>query len=117
MGYKDYLIPELKGIVQGSYGNTITVTLTDFDGNAQDVSTFDGTKKIYGRHKDTGKEVNATLSFDSDGSDGVLTFSWADGDIDAPGDWIVQVVLQDSGPTMKVKSLPSLMPVESSIDA
>lgn len=109
-------VPDLKGVMQGAFGLTITITLTDYDGIVQDISAFDGTKTVYARHKDTGTEVSATASFTSDGTDGKLSFSWDDGDIAYSGEWIYQAVLLDSGSSMKGKTVPAVMDVEEAID-
>ena len=40
-------IPELKGLVAGEYGKTNSVTLKDFDGTAQDISSYTGLDVVF----------------------------------------------------------------------
>lgn len=91
----------LRGIVVGSYGQTIVVTLKDSDGNVQDISAFTGTKQAVARSPDEKKVVTAAASFTTDGTDGKVQFSFASGDIDRPGDWSMQIVLNKTGAIAK----------------
>lgn len=100
----------IRGVAVGSYGQTILVTLKDFDGSAQNVSAYEeGTKTAIASSPDGRKVATASISFNTDGSDGVIEWSWADGDIDRSGDWEVQIVL-DSG-SSRIKSYIAKMPV------
>lgn len=98
----------IRGVAVGSYGNTLLITLKDLDGNVQDVSSYTGTKTAIA-HSPAGRTKTATVSFNSDGSDGVVSWSWASGDIDVPGDWKVQIVLNST--SARVKSFIAKMPV------
>jgi len=99
----------IRGVSVGSYGQTIQVTLKDLDGNVQDVSSFNATNTVYATSPGKAKDVSATISLVSGGSDGVVSWSWADGDIDRPGDWEVQIVLNSA--TVRVKSFIGQMSV------
>lgn len=98
----------IRGVAVGSYGNNILITLKDLDGNAQDVSAYTGTKTAIGKSP-SGKSATATVTFNSTGSDGVVKWSWASGDIDEQGDWEVQIVLNSA--SARIKSFVAKMPV------
>jgi len=99
----------VRGVAVGSYGQTIQITLKDLDGNIQDVSAYTGTRTALAKSDDGRKTANAAISFNTDGSDGVVQWSWASGDIDRPGDWELQLVL-NSG-SARVKTYIAKMPV------
>jgi hypothetical protein len=100
----------IRGVAVGSFGQTLSITLKDLDGNAQDVSSYSsGTGTAYGRSPDGRRTVNASLTF-SDASNGVVTWTWASGDIDRR-DWEVQLVLTNSGSTARIKTFIAKMPV------
>lgn len=99
----------LRGVSANSYGQTIVITLKDLDGAVQDVSSFDQINYAIAMSPDKRKTVSATLSLVGGGSGGVVSFSWADGDIDRPGDWELQLVMNASG--SRVKSFICKMPV------
>ena len=99
----------IRGVAVGSYGQTILITLKDLDGNIQNVSAFTGTRTAIGVSSDKRKTVSAAISFNGDGSDGVVSWVWAAGDIDRPGDWEVQLTLNTGG--SRVKSYLARMPV------
>ena len=108
MGSQGY-VGVIRGVAVGSYGQSILITLKDLDGNVQNVSGFTGTKTAIGIAPNKRKTVTATITFNSDGSDGVITWTWASGDIDTPGDWEVQITL-NSG-SSRIKSYIARMPV------
>jgi hypothetical protein len=102
----------IRGVAVGSYGQTLLITLKDLDGTAQDVSGFDTAANqmlALGVSPDGKKRPSAALDFNGDGSDGVVSWTWASGDIDRPGDWEVQLVLNSA--TSRVKSYIAKMPV------
>ena len=107
----------LSGITVGSYGITIQLTCVDASGTAQDVSAYTGagtTKILYAYPPNSSdKIVSATLSFLTDGTDGNLTFAFAAGDIDRPGDWKCQVELTTASAVLK--SIPFIMDVSQDI--
>ena len=106
-------IPGYVGIIRavavGSFGQTFLITLTDEDGVIQDVSAFSGTKTVIALTPDKRETKTAVVSFNGTGSDGVVTWVWADGDIDRPGDWELQIVL-NSG-SARIKTFIAKMPV------
>ena len=78
----------LDHIVKGSYGQTIQITIQE-DGVALDVSGYTTTKQIIFKAP-SGKIVTKTATFATDGTDGVVECTLADGDIDEEGEWKVQ---------------------------
>jgi hypothetical protein len=99
----------IRGVAVGSYGQTLLITLKDLDGNVQDASSYDGTNTAVAVSPDGRKTVTATTSWNTDGSDGILSWTWADGAIDRSGDWLVQLVLNKTGG--RTKSYVAKMPV------
>lgn len=80
-----------KGIHVGDIGTPITLTVVDEDGTAIDIST--ASVKTY-RVKDPEDTVtDKTASFDDDGVDGKLTYTTVDGDLETPGEYVIQVIL------------------------
>ena len=108
MGSQGY-VGVIRGVAVGSYGQTLLITLKDLDGNVQNVSAFTGTKSAIGVSPNKRKTVTATISFNSDGTDGLVSWTWASGNIDSPGDWEVQLVL-NSGAS-RIKTYLARMPV------
>lgn len=88
---------DLNGVVVGEYGKTITLTMKDSSGNVQDISTYTSTKNVTAKPPSGYKTVTATASFLTDGSDGKINFSFADGDIDQAGLWECTVTLEKTG--------------------
>lgn len=99
----------IRGVAVGSYGQTLLITLKDQDGVVQDVSAFTGTKTAIGLTPDKRDTVSRTVSFNSDGADGVVSWTWAAGNIDRPGDWEVQIVLNSA--SARIKTFLAKMPV------
>jgi hypothetical protein len=62
----------------------------DRKGAAQDVSGFT-TILVNAMPPDSREAVTATGAYVTDGSDGKVQFSWADGDIDREGNWSIQI--------------------------
>ena len=102
-------IGTIRGVAVGSYGQVILITLRDLDGIAQDVSSFTGTRTAIGKPPGGRKIATATVSFNADGTDGVVSFSWASGDIDESGEWELQITLNAG--SARVKSFIGKMPV------
>lgn len=98
------------GISVGSYGQTIIVTLKDLDGVAQDISAYDGNKYAIALDPTRRSTVQATATFTTDGTDGKVQWSWADGDMSRAGDWLVQIVLNKSSGG-RAKTYVAKMPV------
>jgi len=107
-------VPLLKGLVVGSYGQTCSVTLKDFDGTAQDVSAYTGTNYVVFRSPDSRKTIVCTASFYTDGSDAIITWSFSSGDpLDRQGLWSAQVELNCS--SALAKSYPFNCEVEKEL--
>jgi hypothetical protein len=101
----------IRGVAVGSFGQTLSITLKDLDGTAQDLSSYSsGTGTAYGLSPDGRRTVNSSLTF-SDAANGVVTWTWASGDIDRPGDWEVQLVFTNAGSTARIKTFIAKMPV------
>ena len=78
----------LDKITAEDYGQVLTITIKDTDTDAAaDVSAYTTAQQVF--LKDPGGNVSAALTaaFDSDGSDGVVVYTIADGDIDEQGLW------------------------------
>lgn len=88
------VVAKLKGCVKGEFGKTIILTCKDLTGTVQNVSAYTGTKTVYFRSAKGNKEVTATLAFVTDGSDGKVSFAFAEGDLSESGDWVGTVELK-----------------------
>lgn len=89
------LVNKLLGVKVFEYGNTITLTMVNSSGVAVDISTYTTAKTVTLQSPDHTKIVTCTGSFSgNNGTDGVITFSPASGDIDREGDWTGQVELE-----------------------
>jgi len=94
--------PLLKGLVVGEYGKLNSVTLKDFSGSAQNVSGYTGNKYVVFRAPNRKKTITCTASFYTDGSDGIVTWSFSSGDpLDMDGIWEGQVELNCSSALAK----------------
>lgn len=94
--------PLLRGLVVGSYGTLNSVTLKDFDGAIQNVSGYTGNKYVTFRSPDAKKTITCTASFFTDGSDGILTWSFSSGSpLDRAGIWESQAELTCSSALAK----------------
>lgn len=101
-------------VVQGAYGETITLTLQNKQGTAQDVSSYDGDKEISFRAPRNLKVFSSTADFNSDGIDGKIDFVFdADTNPDIDGDWECTVELAKTG--VLSRSFPFLMHVAKSV--
>jgi len=106
-------LPLLKGLVVGEYGKSHTVTLKDFDGDAQDVSSYTGiTVKL--RSPDSKVTITSTGSWTTDGSDGKVSWAFSSGSLlTRPGIWDGQVGLTKTGYVSR--SYPFSVEVEKEI--
>jgi len=86
---------KVENITTFSYGQSIILTLKDPDPphGAQDISSYT-TRTVVVRSPDQSKTVTATASFVTDGTEGKISFFFADGDIDRHGKWSGQVKLE-----------------------
>jgi hypothetical protein len=107
------LVNTITGVVVGEYGSPLIEQLVDADGVLTDISSYNGTKTLYFRSPDSLKTVTATATFLSDGTDGKVTWSFANGDIDRPGKWTGQIVLNKTG--VVAKSFPITMDVKEAV--
>ena len=106
-------IEPLKGINVGSWGQTYILTIVDDDGVAQDVSGYT-TLAIVAMPPSKKGVVTDTGSYTTDGSDGQITGAgFADGEIDEPGNWEIQVEL--STVSELFKSYKGIMEVGDSV--
>ena len=65
------------------------------DGSALDISSYSTLQFIL--TDPDGTAETKTAAFDSDGTDGILKYTIADGDIDAEGNWNVQARILKAG--------------------
>ena len=78
-----------KYIIAGDYGQVAKLTFIDIDtGSAADISGYTTTQQMIFKDPD-GNIATKTAAFDSDGSDGIVKYTLADGDIDEEGTWHV----------------------------
>ena len=93
----------LKNIVKDNYGVAMELTVVQ-DNVAQDVSAF--TAVYYVFRDPSGVVTTKTAAFKTDGTDGVCTYTLADGDIDSIGQWRVQVKLTTASASISTVRLP-----------
>jgi hypothetical protein len=104
----------LRGFVVGEYGKVNTLTLKDFSGNAQDVSTYTTSKQVICRSPDGRKTITATGAYTTNGADGKVYWTFSSSDpLDRAGTWTGQVLLTKSGG--KLHTYPFDMEVELEI--
>lgn len=75
-------------IHNGDIGTAFELTIVDTNGATIDVST--ATVKYIYFSDPTGTRMKKTAAFKTDGSDGIITYTTVDGDIDEVGTWQVQ---------------------------
>ena len=86
----------LKNIPLGSYGFEIVMEVQDTDtSSAIDISSY--TAQIMDFEDPDGNVASLTAAFDSDGTDGKIAYTVADGDIDEEGTWQIRAKLTRSG--------------------
>lgn len=85
----------------------LELLLQDTNGNPIDLSDFDYRKIVIAPCVDGRRIVDlGSLAFKTDGTNGLLVYSWADGETDKAGEYLVEVVLStvaspsDSDPVM-----------------
>jgi len=80
----------LSNIVSGDYGQVIVLTIIDTDTEAAaDVSAYATTIQV--QLSDPALNVaTETATFVTDGSDGLVQYTLADGDIDEAGEWRIR---------------------------
>jgi len=101
-------------VVQGAFGETITLTLQNKLGTAQDISSYDSDKLVVFRAPRNLKTIESTADFNIAGTDGKLDFAFtSDSYPDVPGEWDCQVELIKDG--VLSKSFPFIMEVFKSV--
>lgn len=91
-------MPEsLTGIIEGEFGKTITLTLKNAAGTAQDISSFTTRTVEFRKPRGAGVGLTKTATFTTDGINGKLDVSFASGDVTEEGLWKGQVRLEKTG--------------------
>lgn len=103
---------DLEGLVEGSYGYTILITLLDQNGAVQNISAYT-TISVILRSEDERKRVTCSGSFATDGTDGKIIFQTAAADLDREGTWRGQVSL--SNVSSQVLSYPFTIDVGEAV--
>ena len=77
-------------IIADDYGQVAKITFIDVDTDAAaDISSYSTTISMLFTDP-SGNTVTKTAAFDSDGTDGVIKYTLANGDIDESGYWVVR---------------------------
>jgi len=92
----------LQNIVNGAYGFVIDLTVQQ-DGVAQDISAFSAVTFLF--EDPDGVVISHVAGFKTDGSEGIVRYTVADGDIDQEGNWRVQVVLSSASASVPTRWL------------
>lgn len=80
----------LDKIVNGDYGQTVTITFYDVDTNAAaDISGYTTAQQMIFTSP-SGTETTKTAAFATDGTDGQIDYTLVSGDINAAGNWTVR---------------------------
>ena len=88
----------LDKITAEDYGQVLTVTIKDVDtGAAADVSGYTTAQQVFLRDPNDTVSSALTAAFATDGSDGVITYTLADGDIDEDGMWHICARVSSAG--------------------
>ena len=95
-------VPLLRGNVVNEYGKTQAITIKNFSGVVQNVSSYTGTKNAIFRSPDSKKTIVCTATFLTDGSDGVVVWSFSSSALlDREGTWNGQIELRKTNNLMK----------------
>lgn len=86
----------LDGLHRGEYGIVVTVTVNDVDTSAAANIAGYTTKEALLKSPTDDVKTNAA-AFVTDGTDGLLEFTIADGDLDEEGNWHLQMRLAAIG--------------------
>lgn len=80
---------------KGDYGFDIIITITDENGNVQNLSGLDltSTKFKVWKPGDTTNKIDATVQFYTDGTDGKLRYTVQQGDFDTEGVYLAEIKL------------------------
>jgi hypothetical protein len=91
----------LDAINKDDYGYTLELTVIDTDtDSAADVSGYTTSQSVVLKDP-TDTEATKSASFKTDGSDGIVQYTVADGDIDAAGVWHIRVKLVSGSATLR----------------
>jgi hypothetical protein len=101
----------MEHIVKGTYGQTIEITIQQ-DGTTQDISSYTTTKQIILKAP-SNKIVTLTAAFKTDGTDGIVTASLEDGNIDEAGEWEIQARLANT--TADIRSVSTTFSVAENL--
>jgi len=83
----------LCGINKDDYGYELELTFIDCDtDSAEDVSAYTTSQELVFKDPDD-NESTVTAAFDTDGSDGVVTYTVVADDIDEAGTWHIRIKL------------------------
>ena len=101
----------LEHIVNRTFGQAIEITVEE-DDVAEDISSFTSTLQIILKAPSS-KIVTKTAAFKTDGTDGIVTATLADGDIDEDGEWKIQARLTKSG--ADIRTVPTTFTVNENL--
>jgi hypothetical protein len=87
-------INKITGIVVGQYGEAISLTVVDKNGNAVNISSYTTSISVTIRDPLTLNSKTYSGSFVTDGTNGQIQFTPSAGDIDRPGTWEGQIKLE-----------------------
>lgn len=94
---------KIKGLVVGQYGESISLTVVDKNGNAVDISAYTSGTTVVLRDPKSLKTLSYGGSFVTDGTDGKVSFTPSSGDIDRPGTWEGQITLTKAAATARTR--------------
>lgn len=95
-------------------GTVFTLTITDDDGDAVDITGATTKSVIF--LKPDGVSVTKTASFGSDGSDGIITYTTVANDLNVAGLWHVQAYVDISDGDVIFHSAIDAFEVGSNLD-
>ncbi|MCA9366853.1 hypothetical protein KC887_01145 [Candidatus Kaiserbacteria bacterium] len=99
----------LDGIVAGDYGQVMEITFIDVDTDAAtNISAYTSSQQIILTDPD-GNEATKTAAFKTDGSDGIIEYTLADGDIDAGGNWFARGVVTSASAKLSSEEIRFLV--------
>lgn len=82
----------LAGVVEGARHVAQQITWKDDAGNVVDISSSTLTGKLKNRSTGTVTDVDGSLDFETDGSDGVFNWTYGVNDVGTPGNYYVQFI-------------------------
>ena len=103
----------IEHIVKGTWGQTIEITCQE-DDTDKDISGYTTTKQIVLKSPSK-KIVTKTASFKTDGTDGILTCTLADGDVDEVGEWKIQARITQTASAADIRTVPTTFEVKENL--